>query len=99
MEPFYFKSYDKVVGVAHNTEELKDEMKRIYAKDPACVEYHLKEGHIVSWLNYMGEKGLAEILRGVTDVREAISRIDEYKALKNMNKTQGKKKKVVRYYY
>ncbi|WP_054845478.1 hypothetical protein [Sulfuracidifex tepidarius] len=99
MEPFYFKSYEKVVGVAHNVEELKEEMTRLYKNDPACVEYHLREGHIVAWLGYIGEKGLAEMLKGVTDVKEAITRIDEYRALKNMNKTQGRKKKIVRYYY
>jgi hypothetical protein len=95
MEPFYFKSYNKVVGVAHNVDELREEMKRLFKEDPACVEYHLKEGHIVAWLEYIGEKGLAEMLKGVNDVKEALVRIDEYKT---MNKPQGKKRKVFRYY-
>ncbi len=99
MEPFYFKSYEKTIGIAHNVEELREEIVRIYKADPAAVEYHLKEGHIVAWLNYVGEKGLAEMLKGVKDVKEAVTRIDEYRTIKTMNKPQGKKRKVVRYYY
>lgn len=67
MEPFYFKSYDKVVGVAHDVKELEKEMDRLSKEDIDCLEYHLKEGHIVSWLNYIGEKGLAEMLKDVSD--------------------------------
>ncbi len=46
------------------------------------MKYHLKEGHIVSWLNYLGERGLAEMLKGVTEPKEALARMREYKALK-----------------
>ncbi|MGC9175340.1 MAG: hypothetical protein ACP5GO_05785 [Thermoprotei archaeon] len=45
MQPFYFKSYQKVVGVAHDLSELKEHLKEIGTRDPACVNYHLSEGH------------------------------------------------------
>ncbi|MUM65215.1 hypothetical protein D1867_08200 [Acidianus infernus] len=97
MEPFYFKSYDKVIGIAHNVEELEKEMERLTKDDPAALEYHLKEGHIVAWLNYIGEKGLAEILKGVSKPEEALARIKEYKFLKNstrmLPKTTSRKEK------
>ncbi|WP_246253058.1 hypothetical protein [Acidianus brierleyi] len=82
MEPFYFKSYDRIVGVAHDVNELEKEMDRLSKEDIDCLEYHLKEGHIVSWLNYIGERGLAEMLKGVSDPKEALARLREYKALK-----------------
>lgn len=81
--PFYFKSYDKVIGIAHDVEELRKELERLSKEDPAAIEYHLKEGHIVSWLEYIGEKGIAEVLKGVKDPTEAISRIKEYELLKS----------------
>ncbi len=85
MEPFYFKSYDKVVGIAHDVKELEAEIERLGKTDSACVEWHLKEGHIVSWLNYIGERGLAEMLKGVNNVKEALARIKEYETLKSKN--------------
>ncbi|AWR96426.1 hypothetical protein DFR86_01925 [Acidianus sulfidivorans JP7] len=97
MEPFYFKSYDKTIGIAHDIKELEYGIANL---DQEAVKYHLKEGHIVNWLNYIGEKGLAEMLKGVTDPKEAISRIKEYEVLKNSiyklptksNKHSSKKK-------
>ncbi len=72
MEPFYFKSYDKVVGAAYNANELEMEIERLSKIDQGCVEWHLKQGHIVNWLNYIGEKRLAKMLSDVTDVKEAL---------------------------
>ncbi|BDC18253.1 hypothetical protein [Acidianus sp. HS-5] len=92
MEPFYFKSYNKVIGVAHDVKELEKEVERLSKEDPAALQYHLKEGHIVSWLNYLGENGLAEMLKGVTEPEEALARIKEYELLK----TQSIPKKVRR---
>ncbi len=71
-EPFYFKSYERVVGVAHDLKELVREMDRLAKEDRGCVEYHLKEGHISAWLDYIGEKTLAKELRRVKSVEEAI---------------------------
>jgi len=81
MEPFYFKSYEKVVGVAHDVKELETEIERIGKTDPACVNWHLEQGHIVSWLRYIGENTLAEMIKGVGDWKEAISRIRDYDAI------------------
>lgn len=91
MEPFYFKSYDRVIGVARDLPELERELARLSREDPACVEYHLKEGHIVAWLNYIGERGLAEILRGVSSPREALSRISEFRAIPRRERNRRQK--------
>jgi hypothetical protein len=77
-EPFYFKSYDRVIGVAHDVKELASEMERLAKEDPAALEYHLREGHITAWLSYIGEARLAEALRGVSDPREAVSRVKAF---------------------
>nr|WP_011225144.1 hypothetical protein [Sulfolobus islandicus]CAG38179.1 hypothetical protein [Sulfolobus islandicus] len=93
MEPFYFKSYDRVIGIAHDVKELEKEMERLSKEDPAALEYHLREGHIVSWLNYIGEKGLAEMLKGVVNPKEALARIKEYELLKSSTQTSKKERK------
>jgi len=77
-EPFYFKSYDRVIGVAHDVKELASEMERLAKEDPAALEYHLREGHITAWLSYIGETRLAESLRGISDPREAVSRVKAF---------------------
>ena len=76
--PFYFKSYDRVIGVAHDVKELASEMESLAKEDPAALEYHLREGHITAWLSYIGEARLAESLRGVSDPREAVSRVKAF---------------------
>lgn len=91
MEPFYFKSYEKTVGVAHNVKELKDELERIGKEDPACANWHLQQGHIVSWLKYIGEGTLAEMLKGVGDWREALARINDYYAIAQRTRRSRKK--------
>jgi hypothetical protein len=76
-EPFYFRSYDRVIGVAQDIPELAKEMKRLASEDPRAVEYHLSSGHIVQWLDYLGEKDLAKELMGVNSTEEALRRIDK----------------------
>jgi len=99
MEPFYFKSYDRVIGIAHDIRELEKEMERLVKEDPPALEYHLREGHIVSWLNYIGEVGLAEVLRGVSDPKEALARVRDYlmlnesQVIKTRSKKGGRRKK------
>ncbi|MEM1627187.1 MAG: hypothetical protein QXV69_07960 [Sulfolobaceae archaeon] len=92
VEPFYFKSYDRVVGIAHDERELEREIMRIGATDPACVNWHLKEGHIVAWLKYIGNNTLAEMLRGVSDYREALARIRDYFVMKEKTITEKSRK-------
>jgi hypothetical protein len=81
-EPFYFKSFDKIIGVAHNLEELKKEIGRLIHIDKQALEYHLKEGHIAQWLEYIGETKLARKLRKVTDPIKAYEIINSYLANK-----------------
>ena len=75
MEKFYFKSYDRTIGSAANLEELKSEMKRLSNVDPASLEYHLRQGHITMWLNYIGGTAAAQSLNGVTNARMALRKL------------------------
>lgn len=85
--PFYFKSFDKTIGVASNMEELRSEFKRLLDVDPKSLEYHLKEGgHIVQWLAYIGENELSKRLIDVSDPRKAYEIINDYlSSRKRMN--------------
>lgn len=69
--PFYFKSYDSVVGVARNASELRAEVSRLAEANPGALEYHLKEGHIALWLDSLDEKRMAQELKRVLTVEEA----------------------------
>ncbi|WP_054844400.1 hypothetical protein [Vulcanisaeta souniana] len=71
-EPFYFKSFDRVIGVAHDLEELRSEFNRLLGIDPRALEYHLREGHIVQWLTYIGENELAARLTGGERSKDSI---------------------------
>ncbi len=71
-EPFYFKSFDRVIGVAHDEVELLAEIERLSGVDPAALEYHLSQGHIASWLSYIGRDDLASLLTPGLSVGEAM---------------------------
>ncbi|AFZ70871.1 hypothetical protein Calag_1149 [Caldisphaera lagunensis DSM 15908] len=91
-EPFLFKSYERIIGIAHDVNELKSEMERLSKVDPGAVNYHLKEKHIVNWLNYIGEGELAKKLENVTDVNDALVLLKEEKSAKTekpLSETQG----------
>ena len=92
-EPFYFKSYDRVIGVAHDVRELLREMKRLANEDRAALEYHLSQGHIVAWLYYLGENGLAKRLEGVKDAETAIRVVEEHLSLSLIPPSTGAHKK------
>ena len=77
-EPFYFKSFDRIIGIARNVEELRSEIERLINADPRALEYHLREGHIVQWLVYIGEDELAKRLINVNDPRKALEIINNY---------------------
>ncbi len=77
-EPFYFKSFNRVIGIAHDLEELRSEFNRLLGIDQRALEYHLREGHIVQWLTYIGEDELAARLTGVGDPRTAYEVISSY---------------------
>ena len=70
-EPFYFKSYGMVIGAARNLNDLQDEFERLAQVNPDALIYHLKQGHISGWLNYINEKELAEELKHVKTIEEA----------------------------
>ena len=72
MEKFYFKSYGVEVGSASNLKELKSEIGRISKEDKLCIEYHLKEGQLRSWLLFIGEEDAANKIAGARTVNELI---------------------------
>ena len=78
LQPFYFTSYERVVGVARDVRELDREMKRLAREDRPCLEYHLVNGHIVRWLEYANELELAKDLTGVGNVEEALRLVERY---------------------
>jgi hypothetical protein len=71
-EPFYFKSYEQTIGVSRDVNELQTEFSRLARENPAALEYHIKERHIIQWLNTTNEKELAKELEGVNTVEEII---------------------------
>jgi hypothetical protein len=77
-EPFYFKSYDKIIGRATNLHQLWMELERLAEENPGALKYHLEEGHIVRWLEFSNEKELASELRGVKDVKEVRVKVTTY---------------------
>jgi hypothetical protein len=78
-EPFLFKSYERIIGIAHDVNELKNELERLSKIDPNAVNYHIKEKHIAEWLYYIGENELAKKFENVKDVNEALSLLNEGK--------------------
>ena len=78
VEPFYFKSYGRTIGVARNVGDLREELGRLAEENPDAVAYHLRQGHIVRWLEYANQKELAEQLRNVEKVDEARLMVDRY---------------------
>jgi hypothetical protein len=55
INPFYFKSYDRVIGEARDVNELAKEMKRLAREDPAAVGYHneIQASPCCSWLDIL----------------------------------------------
>lgn len=76
--PFYFKSYDRTIGVARNIHDLWLQIEKLALENPPALKYHLKEGQIVRWLEDSNETELAEKLRGVENVQEARFRVSTY---------------------
>ncbi len=75
---FEFKRFGKTIDVASNVEGLKEKLERLAKLDPACVEYHLKEGHISAWLVSMGEPGLAKKLMHAKTALEAAALVRQH---------------------
>ncbi|CAC11892.1 hypothetical protein [Thermoplasma acidophilum] len=77
MEPFYFKSYDRLIGIACDVPSLYYEMKCLMGYDRLAVQYHLTEGHISMWLDYIGEHDLADSLRYESDLDSAVRTLEK----------------------
>jgi len=69
--PFEFMSYGKVVATVYDVEGLGKKLEELSRFDPGCVEYHLREGHISSWLRSIDERLLAESLKSSTTASQA----------------------------
>lgn len=79
MGEFYFPSYNRVIGVAFDLAELEREIDRLAWENPTAVLYHLRRGHISSWLESIGERELGVELRTVTTIEEAQRKIERYR--------------------
>ncbi len=96
MEPFYFKSFERVIGVACDVPGLYYTIKCLSVYDRPAVEYHIKQRHIADWLDYIGNHELSKMMNNAESVEEAIAILEQY--LKNvkqptkklMQKTQQK---------
>lgn len=88
MEPFYFKSYDKVVATARSIDELHSALESLSKTDPACASWHLKEGHVCVWLTSIGEPELSRLLRGISDPAAAALIIRRYSE-RRVRRSQG----------
>jgi hypothetical protein len=75
---FYFRCYNRIIGVARNPTELDREMRRLAHEDPDALKYHLTEGHIVRWLYSINERELAEELDGVKNLDYAQWLVQKY---------------------
>jgi hypothetical protein len=82
MDPFYFKSYDRLIGVACDLESLVTEMKCLSDYDYDAVNYHILNGHISMWLNHMGFPELAQDVKTASSPKEAIKMIKSFKKVK-----------------
>lgn len=80
------------MGKAGDVNSLLTELERLSKEDPNCVSWHLKEGHLVQWLTYIGENGLAEMLKGVGEPGEAVTRTREYMVMRRQVTTGLKRK-------
>jgi len=86
--PFEFKSYGKVVATVYDLEDLGKKLDELSRSDPGCVEYHLKEGHISSWLRSIGERSLAESFKSSTTASQASEIVRRY--LSDMKAVKGR---------
>lgn len=101
MEPFYFKSFERVIGIACDVPGLYYTIKCLSVYDKAAVEYHLKEGHIADWLDYAGENEISELIRNSKSVDEVIKILEPYVEKYQMQQTKAERKrsskKVIKY--
>ncbi len=99
MEPFIFKSFDRELGIACNLESLITELECVTSYDYDAANYHLINGHISMWINYIGFPELAENLKAAKSPQEAIMILKSFKksihkARKSPGKQQNNQKKM-----
>ena len=78
MGEFWFRSYNKIIGKANNAIDLEREFCRLMWVDPDALNYHLRQGHISTWLESVGEEDLAEELRRAKNMSEAQRKISKH---------------------
>ena len=77
MEPFYFRSFDRTIGIACDVPSLYYEMKCQALYDKPAIDYHVKEGHIYMWLDYIGEHDLAESIRDQKETELILNMLED----------------------
>ncbi len=90
MEPFYFKSFDRTIGVACDVLGLYYEMKCLALYDKAAIDYHVKGGHIAMWLEYIGEHDLAGIIRNENETESVLNTLENNVKENNNMKSRNK---------
>jgi hypothetical protein len=78
IQPFCFTSYGTVIGKASSVPELYQEMKKLAKDNRPCLEYHLVQGHLVSWLDYAQEQELAKELSGIRNIESALVLVERH---------------------
>jgi len=97
MEPFLFKSYDRILGIACDLESLITELQCVSDYDYDAANYHVINGHVSMWLNYMGFPELAKNLTEAKSPEEAIKILKSSKKGKTKtSKPAGKPQRTVK---
>jgi hypothetical protein len=76
MGHFYFKSFDRTIGMACDVQGLYYEIKCLALYDKAVVDYHVKEGHIAMWLDYIGDHNPADIIRNENETESVLNTLE-----------------------
>jgi len=71
----FFKSYGQVIGLATDVESLAVELERLLPKYPEALEEQLRNGEMANWLFSIDEAELANELKGIRVLEQAINAV------------------------
>ncbi len=77
-ETFYFMRYNEVIGKASNLQELQSEMMRLQKENPESVMYHIREGHLNTWIESTGNTELSKKIVAGLKIDDVIKLLGEY---------------------
>lgn len=91
-EPFRFMRYNEEIGRAGNLKQLASEVKRLSRTNPETILYHVRHGHVSSWLEATGQKKVANEIRAEMDISELLSILTASKKSTAATVNSGEKK-------